>query len=232
MTTSKRAGTTLGALMLASILFGILSSVPALEHPGYLGRLPAIETQVLIAVVCQAAMAMAYVAITAVTYPLVRRHDANLAAGYLGLRMIGSGFLFVGIGSLLLLLWLSQNASAAGLEPATLHLTGELLRRGRDILNHIGMILPWSVGGLILYASFHRTNVVPRWLSVWGLAGSTLTLLATVLLMVDAIAMAKPAYFVMNAPTGLLEVTLAIFLMVKGFRTSTASLGPDRVVVG
>ena len=175
MTTSKRAAATLGALMLASVLFGILSSVPALEHPGYLARLSAIETQVLIAVVCQAAMALAYVGITTMTYPLVRRHDASLAAGYLGLRMIGSGLLFVGIGSLLLLLWLSQSASAGGLDPAHLQATGELLRRGRDLVNHIGMILPWSVGGLILYASFYRTNVVPPWLAIWGLAGSTLT---------------------------------------------------------
>lgn len=88
------------------------------------------------------------------------------------------------------------------------------------------------MGGLILYASFYRTNVVPRWLAIWGLAGSTLTLLATVLLMVDAIAMATPVYFVMNMPTGLLEVTLASFLMVKGFRTSAPTLGPNRMLQG
>lgn len=93
MTTSKRVATTIGALMLSSILFGILSSVPALERPDYLTELRAIETRVLVAIVFQTAMALAYVGITTMTYPLVRGHDENAAVGYLGLRMIGSGFL-------------------------------------------------------------------------------------------------------------------------------------------
>lgn len=95
----------------------------------------------------------------------------------------------------------------------------ELLRRGRDILNHIEMILPWSVGGLILYYCLYKTVLIPRWLSIWGLAGSALTLLSTLLLMLNAIEMATPVYFILNASTGLLEVSLAIFLMTKGFQT-------------
>lgn len=100
---------------------------------------------------------------------------------------------------------------------------GELLRRGRDILNHIGMILPWSIGGLILYYSFHKTNIVPRWLSLWGLVGSTLTLASTLLLMLNTIEMATPGYFLMNAPTVLFEVSLAVYLMTRGFRPANCS---------
>jgi len=213
-----------GALLLTGIVFGVLSSVPALEYPDYLVKLPTLETQVLVAVFAQAAMALTYAWIAALTHRLVKRYDPGLATAYLGLRMVGSGFLFVGIASLLLLLWFSQNAlSVDAAAPSYVQITGELLRRGRDMLNHIGMILPWSIGGLILYYSFYKTKLVPRWLSVWGGIGSAATLVATILLMLNIIEMATPAYFVMNTPLALLEVTLAVFLLAKGFRARPPS---------
>jgi len=208
----------LGILLLSGILFGILNSLPALEKPDYLTTLSTMETRVLTAVFFQAAMAVVYVCVAALFYPMVKQHSEGLAAGYLGFRIIGAAFLFAGIGSLLLLLWLSRSYVSAG-QTGTAYFTtaGELLRRGRDILNHIGMILPWSTGGLILYYTLYRTRHIPRWLAVWGLIGSALTLLATLMLMLDIIQIVTPAYFVLNGPTALFEVTLSLFLIIRGF---------------
>lgn len=218
MESKRKKAIILGILLICGILFGILNSILALESPDYLVILSTIKTNVLIAVFFQAAMAIVYVWIAVLLYPILKEYNEDLATGYFGFRIIGAGFLFVGIGSLLLLLWVSQSfVSASQINSSHFEIIGELLRIGRDILNHIGMILPWSIGGLILYYCFFRMNLIPQWLSIWGFIGSVFTLVSTLLLMLTIIEMATPIYFIMNTPTALFELILAVFLMVKGF---------------
>lgn len=59
--------------------------------------------------------------------------------------------------------------------------------------------------------------LIPKWLSIWGIVGSSLTIIATLMLMLDFIKIVTPTYFIMNTPTALFELSLAIFLIVKGF---------------
>lgn len=218
MDLDRRRAVLLGVLLISGIAFGVLNTVPALEYPDYLAKLSTIRTQVLIAVFFQAAMATVYVCIAVLSYPLVERHSEGLALGYFGFRIIGAAFLFVGIGSLLLLLHLSQALVSAGLLDAPqLRITGELLRTGRDIMNHIGMVLPWALGGLILCWCMLKTAVVPRWLSVWGIVGAVLTVIATLLYMLGFIDMMTTTYMAMNVPTAMFELTLAVFLITRGF---------------
>jgi len=186
-------------------------------------KLSEIRTQVLVAVFFQSAMATVYVCIAAMFYPILRKFRAGLAIGYFGFRIIGAAFLFVGIGSLMLLLSLSQAFVSAGQVNAPyFQATGELLRTGRDIMNHIGMILPWMSGSLILYYCMFKMKLVPNWLSIWGLIGSSLTIAATLLFMLDFIEMFTPTYMMMNIPSALFELSLAVYLIVKGVNASVA----------
>ena len=224
MNSDRKTSLMVGILLIAGILFGILNSVPALERPDYLTKLPTIETQVLIAVFFQSAMAVVYVSIAVLLFPIIKQFNERYAIGYFGFRIIGAAFLFIGIISLLLLLLLSQNFVAAGQTNLPYFQdTGELLRAGRDFMNHIGMILPWSLGGLILYYCMLRMKLVPKWLALWGLIGSSLTTLSTLLLMIDVIRIVTPTYFIMNAPNALFELTLAVFLLAKGFNPIAAA---------
>ncbi len=218
MNSYRRTSIILGILLISGILFGILNSVPALENPDYLTKLSAIKTTVLIAVFFQSAMAAVYVCIAVLLYPIIKKYNEGFAIGYFGFRIIGAAFLFVGIVSLLLLLLLSQSFVSAGqINSPYFHTIGELLRTGRDLMNHIGMILPWSLGGLILYYCIFKMKLAPKWLSIWGIVGSALTIIATLMLMLDFIKIVTPTYFIMNTPTALFELSLAIFLIVKGF---------------
>jgi hypothetical protein len=229
MNSDRRRASWLGALLISGIAFGILNTVPALEYPDYLAKLSTIRTQVLIAVFFQAAMATAYVCIAVLFYPVVKRHSKGLALGYFGFRIIGATFLFVGIGSLLLLLQLSGSLVSAGLLDAPqLQIAGELLRVGRDIMNHVAFVLPWVLGGLILCWSMFKTKSVPRWLSAWGIVGSVLSLIATLLLMLGFIEMMTPTYMAMNTPTALFELSLAVFLLVRGFNPLVANSDGSR----
>ena len=220
MKSNRKTALFFGLLIIFSFICGIFSSVPALEKADYIEKLTAIELHVLIAVFFQALMATVYTGIAVLLYPIIKEYNPILASGYLGFRIIGSGFLFAGIGTLLLLLWLSQSYIGA-IQPDQLHfyITGELLRRGRDVLNHICMILPWSIGGMILYFCLYKLRLVSRWLSIWGIIGSAFTLIATVLLMLNLITLTNSIYFILNAPIVFCELVLAIVLIVRGFNS-------------
>lgn len=216
---SRKTAVTYGILLISGILFGILNSVPALEYPDYLSKIATIKTRVLAAVFFQFAMASVYVWIAVLTYSLIKPYNIKMALGYFCLRIIGAIFLFIGIVTLLALLFISQTYIAAGQPNSSYFQTlGELIRVSRDWLNHIGMILPWSMGGLLLYYCFFRLKLIPSWLSIWGIAGSSLTLAATFLFMFDLIKVVSPIYFILNTPAALFELVLAFYLIFKGFK--------------
>lgn len=204
--------------MIAALVCGVFSSVPQIEEPDYLGKLASIEPRVFAAVVFQALMAIIYVSIAAITYPIVKLDGRTGALAYFSFRATGAAFLFVGIVTLLLLLAASRQFSVAdAANRVSLETAGELIRQARDWLNHIGMVLPWSIGGFFLYRAFLRLGLVPRWLSIWGLIATSLTLVATVLYMLDWTQLVTITYFALNVPTALLELILAGYLIVKGF---------------
>jgi hypothetical protein len=64
----------------------------------------------------------------------------------------------------------------------------------------------------------YQTRLVPRWLSGWGLVGTTLTIFATLLVMFRLIGIITTSYLVLNFPMALQEMVLAVWLIVKGFR--------------
>lgn len=173
-------------------------------------------------------MAISYVGIAVITYPIVKMDSQRGAIAYLAFRVTGAAFLFVGIVTLLLFLSLGRQFSQAdAANVASLEIVGALLRQARDWLNHIGMVLPWSIGGFFLYKAFLRTVVIPQWMSIWGLVGVLLTLVATILYMLDQIQLVTIAYFALNMPSALLEITLAVYLIARGFRQTSPPLTPS-----
>lgn len=228
MEANRRTAIAFGVFLIAAIICGVLNSVPAIEAPDYLEKLASIESRILVAVFFQAAMATIYVAIAVIMYPIVKMDSRNGALAYFAFRVIGAAFSFVGIVTLLLLLALGRHFAQAGAtNAADFEMIGALLRQARDWLNHIGAILPWSIGGVFLYLAFLRTRLIPQWLSIWGLVGTALTLVATILYMLDQIQIVTITYVGLNVPTALFEVTLALYLIARGFRQTSPSWTPS-----
>ncbi|MBF9016341.1 MULTISPECIES: DUF4386 domain-containing protein [unclassified Oceanispirochaeta] len=221
MKNSRKLSIAIGCLIITSLIAGILSSVPALEKPDFLITLGSKNVQVLIAVFFQSIMAVSYTFIAALLYPIVKKYSENAAIGYFSFRIIGAGFLYIGIVTLLSLLFFSKSFISAGqTEAAFYHTTSELIRLVRDWLNHAGLILPWSIGGLILYHSLYKIKIIPEWLSIWGIISSFLTMIITFLFIMDLVKITSVMYFAFNMPAAFFEITLAVFLLVKGFNSN------------
>ena len=88
----------------------------------------------------------------------------------------------------------------------------------------------FTVGALVLNAALYRSHLVPNWLSVWGLAGAVAYLAAGVLVLYGLEPLSTPQVL-LEAPLGLQELALALWLILKGFTLPrSVTSAPDDVV--
>jgi hypothetical protein len=224
MDTYRRSGIVTGILFIVATAAGILGlalSQPILAAPDYLTKISANEPIVRAAALLVFIMGWAGAGIGISMYPVLRKCNEGLALGAAAFRIIEG--IFDGIGAVLILLLatLSRQSITAGPSGlAQFQNLGALLAEGRTWVGDVGALLAWCIGAYLYYALFFRTRLVPRWLSVWGLAGITLTVAASILVLFRQLSSLSNVHTLMNLPIAVQEMVLAIWLIVKGFNPS------------
>ncbi|MFN2243124.1 MAG: DUF4386 domain-containing protein [Anaerolineae bacterium] len=215
--TARIAGALFLVAMVTSLMGGVwLESIVAAED--YLATASANETQVLLGVLLELINCLGVLGIAAVLFPLMRRHNEALAAGYLGTRVVESVVLAVAAVSPLLIVTLSQEYLAAGAADAAYFETaGALVMAARGQLASLLTPIFFSLAALLLYIFLYQTKLVPRFISMWGL-------IAVVALftwnMVEAFGLHISAGMVFALPMILNEIFLGLWLLVRGFSAS------------
>jgi len=142
-------------------------------------------------------------------YPFLRMFGAGLALGYIGLRTLEATFLISFIG-------LSQDAREAGPgEAAAYDRLGELLMSMRDAAGQLTTIF-LILGAVILYYLLLRSDLVPRFIPVWGLLAIAALIIPVALGTPDLtqeLELAALLFF----PIVFNELFLAGWLLVNGF---------------
>ena len=85
-------------------------------------------------------------------------------------------------------------------------------------------------GATLYYLIFYRSQLIPRWLSVWGLVGTVLCLTAGLLVLFQSIAVLSSTQVVLSLPIGVQEMVLAVWLIVKGFSPKAEEKPPTPTV--
>jgi len=182
MGTNRKLSIIAGVLFILGTITGLLSVIPVIEQPDYLSEVTANQNQVLSGTFFQFLMIPTYVGFALSLYPILRKHNEILALGFVGFSMMAGTFHLIAIISLPLFLVLSQEFIQAGTPDSSHYQTiGGLLRAGRDLVNHVGMILALSLGDLMLYSVLYHRKLVPRWLSGWGAVGIAMAIFASLL---------------------------------------------------
>ena len=230
MDTYRRSGIVTGILFIAATAAGMLAlfAQPILNAPDYLTKISANEPTVLAAAFLVFIMGWAGAGIGISMYPILRRHNEGLALGAAGFRIIEGVFHCIDAVLILLLVTLSREFIKAGpADLAQFQNLGTLLAEGRTWVRDVAALPAWCIGAFLYYALFFKTRLVPRWLSVWGLVGITLTVAASILVLFRQIAPLSTVHLLMNLPIAPQEMVLAIWLIVKGFNRS-AIASPQR----
>jgi hypothetical protein len=211
-----------GVLYLVVFLAGILSIIPAIDDPNFLSKIYVNQRRVIFGALSQFVLAFAYVGIAVLLFPTLNKYNEELSLGFVSFRIIAGVFNILAIISVFLLLALSQDFSSSdSLDPVDAETLGNLLRTGRDFMNHVVMILALSIGGLLLYSILFQAQLIPEWLSIWGLIGALLAILASLSLMFNLTTIKTPLYLGLNIPIALQEIVFGIWLITIGFNPVT-----------
>jgi len=156
-------------------------------------------------------------------YPVLKKFNPVLALGSVGFRISEGVIRFASVCALLSIITLSQLFVKAGTPDSSYYQTlGELLVAGRGWLG-VGQLLAFSIGCSLYYIIFFTTNLVPRWISVWGLVFGITGIVSCALVSTGLIAPAGTVQVIMVMPMLPQELVLAVWLIVKGFNPSVIS---------
>ncbi|MNU98703.1 hypothetical protein D3C71_888190 [compost metagenome] len=209
----------IGVLYLVVFIAGILSIAPSVDSSDYLTKSARNPNQLYKAVCFQFLMMILYLGIGVLLYPMLKIDNEGLALGFLISRIIAGVFVLTGTIILLLIFGLSQEFVKMNASDSS-HYTviGDLLKTARDLVNHVGMIIVLCIGGILLNLVMIQSELIPTWLSVWGILGAVIAIIASVLALVKRVEIISPVYLILNVPLVLQEIVFAVYLILKGFK--------------
>ncbi len=165
-------------------------------------------------------------------YPVLKKFNPVLALGAVGFRISEGVLRFVSTSFLLGTITLSQLFVKAGAPDSSYFQTLGALLNALHLWvgGGVGSLLAFSIGCSLYYYIFYRTNLVPRWISVWGLVFGISGIVSCMLISIGLIAPFSTEHVVMVIPMLPQEIVLAVWLIVKGFNPSAiASLSAKTV---
>jgi hypothetical protein len=180
---------------------------PVLDHEGNYVTGAGTDAQTLIGVgaVLELALIISNVGTAVVPYSIHKRvHEAG-AVAYVTARLVECTFIAIGIVGMLAISTLRQDAPS-----------GTNAAVGQGIFAGIG-------NGLILGWLMYRSGLVPPRFALFGLVGGPLVSLVGVLVILGVVPAEGP-HQVLVAPEFIWELGIGIYLIVKGYRTSSPAL--------
>jgi len=228
MDSNRKTARVAGALFIIATAASLLSTpfLAPINASNYLTVFSVNQNQVLVGALLVFIAAASSASIAISLYPVLKKHNQSLALGAVGFRLIEAVMYIVGVIGIISLLTLSQEFVKAGAPASSYFQTlGAVLLAGYNWVGNVGALLAFCLGALMYYYVFYQTKLIPRWLSVWGLVGATLCMVAGLLVMFRLIGPMSTFQVVLALPIAVQEMVLAVWLIVKGFNSSPITSG-------
>lgn len=225
--TNRTNAAIVGVLFILGTVPALLSLPLALNTVNALDHLTAISTneaQMIIFTAIKFIMGVACAGIGLGLYPILKKYNEGLAIGSAGFRVIEGVLDVVGALLYVVLLALSQEFVKAGAPASSYFQTADVvINAGIGWFRDAAMLLTFGIGALMYYVVFYQFRLVPRWLTVWGLAGITLTIISALLVMFHLLPPFGTIQVILNLPILPQELVLAVWLIAKGFNPSAGT---------
>lgn len=229
MNTYRTTARVVGVLFLAGMVIGIgghVLSQSILAAPDHLSNVPANSMLLAIGAMLMLMTVAGDTAHGVLMFPVLKQHSERIAVGYLGFRIVDAVFLAIMALFVLLQIPLGSEYLKAGASDASyLQALSTLSIQANLYAYNIAMTFLGIAGSMLCY-TFYRAELVPRLVAVWGLVGYATILCGSVLevLGVDLLS-------IHAIPGGLWELFIGVWLIVKGFDSTTAASDSDKTDV-
>jgi hypothetical protein len=163
-------------------------------------------------------------------FPIVKRQNEGFALGYVATRVLEGAIIVVGIIGVLSVVTLRQDfAGVAGADAASLTTAGKSLVAIHDWTFLFGPDFCAGIGnGILLGYLMYKSGLVSRRMALLGVIGGPLAVASATLTLFGLIEQTSALDFLLTLPEIAWELSLGIWLIVKGFNPSaTASLSAN-----
>jgi hypothetical protein len=196
---------------------------PVLNDPSYIADASRSDTQVLAGALCEVLVVISVIGTGVALYPVVRRHGEGTAIAYVVGRLFEGAVIAVGIVSLLAVVAVRQDGGGSVS-------TGKALVALHDQTFLFGPGFAIGINTLLLASLMYRSQLVPRAIARIGLVGGPLVFVSSVAVLFGAYSQTSGAAAVAALPVFVWEMSLAVWMLAKGFRTSPAVDRPARAL--
>jgi hypothetical protein len=226
----QRTARIMGAWFLGTFVFSIPAFWfynPLLNNAGYvLGN--GQDTRVAVGALLEICLAICGIATAVVIYPIVKKVNASTALGYVAARTVESILILVGVLSLMSIVALRQDAPTGGTHAGLVDPARALLA----LHSQVSLLGPQFCAGLgngiLLGYLMWRSRLLPRPMVMFGLVGGPLALLAGTGVLLGFWGIHAGLPVAMTVPEMIWELSLSVWLLVRGFRPSAVLTGEQQ----
>ncbi len=198
--------------------------VPVVDDPRYIVGAGA-DMRVSLGAFLELILIIANIGTAVALFPILKRQNESVALGYVTARVVECAFIAVGILSLLSVVTLRQGA--AGADAGSLVAVGKSLVALHDWAFLLGPGFVVGVGnGLLLGYLMYRSGLVPRRMAMLGLVGGPLLCASGVAILFGVFEAGSVWQAIATIPEFVWELSLGIWLIVKGFNPSALASMP------
>jgi hypothetical protein len=227
---TRRTSFVTGVLFIVTFVTSIPAAfiyyAPVLDDAHYIVGAGA-DTGVAMGALLEVLLIIANVGTAVALFPILKRQNEPLALGYVTARLVECTFIAIGIVSLLAVVTLRQDfAGVVGGDPGSFVTAGTSLVAIHDWTFLLGPGFIVGVGnGLILGYLMYRSGLVPRGMALLGLIGGPLVCASGIGVLFGVFEPGSAPQVIATAPEFVWELSLGIYLMVKGFKPSPITAG-------
>ena len=233
MTTTRKTALVAGILYLiteVTAITAMLSYGSVLTDPTFIISTAVDNTGVLVGAFLEVLLAIAVVGSSVTLYPVIKTYGPGLALGYVAGRLIEAAIILFGAISLLTVVTLqSQLSDAPDAEAAAAVTVGQSLVALHNWTFLFGPKLALGVNTVLLAFLMFRSRLVPRAIAILGLVGGSLVFLSGTAVLFGAYPDLSTIGVAAAMPVLAWELSLALYMIIRGFRTVTPDQTPTSV---
>ena len=176
------------------------------------------DTAAMLGGISEVIVALAGIGTAVVLFPVLKKQNEGLALGLVASRVLEASAIFLGVAFLLSIVTLRQAAAGAD----ALVTSNVLVTLYNRIFLLSQSFLP-AVNDLLLGFLLYKSRLVPRALSLIGIVGGPVLIAGFLAVVFGVIERQAPLAVLSALPVFLFELSLGIWLIVKGFNPSAAN---------
>jgi hypothetical protein len=227
MNTNKKSALIVGVLFILAAVTAIIGLIlydPILNGPDYLMKGSEHANQVILGALMELILVVSAVGTATTMFPFLRKYNETIALWHVCFRFLEAVIITIGIISVLSLLTLSREfAVAAAQDTASFQASGILLKAVHDWTFLLGPLFMLGINTMMYSYIFYKSKLVPRFISILGMTGATLVFICALLVMFGVIQQVSVWGAILALPVAANEMTLAVWLIFKGFNLSALS---------